>query len=103
MRANFYKNLQIRKQFFMHELITRKNIFLFFIFLNASSQLTTRLVNRFISYKNAKIGASRVKIRNKCTITGRNNSINSKYAISRIALRGLIGFGMLPGYKKAAW
>ena len=47
--------------------------------------------------------SSRVRIRNRCEITGRARAVNRKFGISRINLRELSMDGFLPGVTKASW
>lgn len=44
---------------------------------------------------------SSVKIRRRCVLTNRSRGVQTSYNISRIKLRELLQFGILPGYKKA--
>ena len=47
--------------------------------------------------------SSRVRIRNRCALTGRPRGYYRKFGLSRIALRELASAGMLPGVIKASW
>ena len=47
--------------------------------------------------------SSRVRIRNRCALTGRPRGFYRKFGLSRIALRELASSGMLPGVTKASW
>jgi len=42
------------------------------------------------------------KIVRRCIITNRSKTIRP-FKISRILAREMIGFGIIPGYKKAVW
>ena len=55
--------------------------------------------------KLAKIprNSSKVRIRNRCEITGRPNGVYRKLRISRIALRDLASSGKIPGMTKSSW
>ena len=55
--------------------------------------------------KLAKIprNSSKVRIRNRCEITGRPHGVYRKLRISRIALRQLASSGKIPGMTKASW
>lgn len=46
---------------------------------------------------------SKVQIKNRCILSNRNKSVYRPYFISRIKLRELLQFGILPGYRKAVW
>lgn len=47
--------------------------------------------------------SSNIRIRNRCSITGRSRGYYRKFKISRIALRDLASIGMIPGMTKASW
>jgi len=55
--------------------------------------------------KLAKIprNSARVRIRNRCEITGRPHGVYRKLRISRIALRDLASKGRIPGMTKSSW
>ena len=46
---------------------------------------------------------SRVRVRNRCTITGRPRGNYRKFGLSRIKLRELSMTGDLPGVVKSSW
>ena len=47
--------------------------------------------------------SSKVRIRNRCEITGRPHGVYRKLKISRIALRELASKGIIPGMTKSSW
>ena len=47
--------------------------------------------------------SSKVRIRNRCEITGRPHGVYRKLRISRIALRELVSKGKIPGMTKSSW
>lgn len=47
--------------------------------------------------------SSRVRIRNRCGLTGRPRAYYRKFNLSRIALRDLASAGRIPGAVKASW
>ena len=47
--------------------------------------------------------SSKVRIRNRCQITGRPHGVYRKLKISRIALRDLGLAGLIPGMTKSSW
>ena len=55
--------------------------------------------------KLAKIprNSARIRIRNRCEITGRPHGVYRKLRISRIALRDLASKGKIPGMTKSSW
>ena len=47
--------------------------------------------------------SSRVRLKNRCQITGRPKGYIRYFGISRIALRDMALNGKIPGLKKASW
>ena len=47
--------------------------------------------------------SSKIRIRNRCEITGRPHGVYRKLKISRIALRELTLEGKIPGMVKSSW
>ena len=46
---------------------------------------------------------SRIRVRNRCEITGRSRGVYRKFGLSRIKVRELSMSGALPGVIKASW
>lgn len=47
--------------------------------------------------------SSRVRLHNRCKITGRPKGYIRKFGISRIVFRDQASQGLIPGVKKASW
>ncbi len=47
--------------------------------------------------------SSKVRVRNRCSITGRPRAFIRKFGVSRITFRELANDGKLPGITKASW
>jgi len=47
--------------------------------------------------------SSRIRIRNRCAMTGRPRGFEGFFGLSRIALREMALNGLLPGVRKASW
>jgi small subunit ribosomal protein S14 len=47
--------------------------------------------------------SSRIRVKNRCEITGRPHGVYRKLRISRIALRELTLAGKIPGMVKSSW
>ena len=47
--------------------------------------------------------SSRIRIRNRCKLTGRTRGVYRKFGLSRIKLRELSMSGSLPGVVKSSW
>jgi len=66
--------------------------------LSADEQFQARL-------KLSKIprNASKVRIRNRCILTGRARGVYRKFRLSRIVFRELASIGHIPGITKSSW
>jgi small subunit ribosomal protein S14 len=47
--------------------------------------------------------SSKVRIRNRCELTGRSRGVYRKFRLSRICIRNLASMGLIPGLVKASW
>ncbi len=66
----------------------------------------TAMEDRFAAVmKLAKMprNSAKVRIRNRCEVTGRPRAYYRKFKMSRIALRELASSGQIPGVIKSSW
>ena len=47
--------------------------------------------------------SSRVRVRNRCGLTGRPRGVYRKFKLSRIAIRDLAAEAQIPGMTKSSW
>jgi small subunit ribosomal protein S14 len=47
--------------------------------------------------------SAKIRIRNRCRLTGRARGYYRKFDVARIELRDMAGFGEIPGLKKSSW
>ena len=47
--------------------------------------------------------SSKIRVRNRCKLTGRTRGVYRKFGLSRIKLRELSMSGLLPGVVKSSW
>ena len=47
--------------------------------------------------------SAKVRVRNRCQLTGRPRGFHRKFGLSRIALRELGSAGQIPGLVKSSW
>jgi len=47
--------------------------------------------------------SSRVRLSNRCLLTGRTHSVLKSFRISRIKIRELVSIGLINGTKKSSW
>ena len=50
-----------------------------------------------------KKDGSKVRVRNRCALSGRPRGNLRKFGISRIAVRDLASWGQIPGLIKSSW
>ena len=67
---------------------------------------TTTMEDRFSAVlKLAEMprNSAKVRIRNRCEVTGRSRGFYRKLRMSRIALREMSNLGLIPGMVKSSW
>jgi small subunit ribosomal protein S14 len=47
--------------------------------------------------------SSKVRIRNRCSMTGRPRGYMRDFGISRVTFRDMVLFGLIPGLTKSSW
>lgn len=47
--------------------------------------------------------SARIRVRNRCELTGRPRGYHRKYKLGRVALRLMCSSGMIPGVVKSSW
>jgi len=95
------KDLKIRKKFFKLEKLNKINKYLLITALKNKNFNNIIKVLLKIQKMNSKI--SKVKLNGRCLLTNRSKGVNKNYFVSRIVLRNLMQFGIVPGFKKAVW
>jgi ribosomal protein S14 len=68
---------------------------------NKDESLNLRRQYIYLQLLSTKI--SKTKLFRNCIMTGRSRAVARPYGLSRCALKELIQFGKLPGYKKSIW
>lgn len=66
---------------------------------NLKLPLSTRLIQQ----QNLNKLPGSYKIKNRCTITGDARSISRYFKLSRMVIKELSSFGLLPGVQKSSW
>lgn len=94
MLSKRLKDYKLRKKFKKSEL---KRI----SFKYNSSRLSTDEVSLKTNLLFDLKSSSSVKIRRRCVLTNRARGVHTKYNISRVKLRELFQFGIIPGFKKS--
>jgi small subunit ribosomal protein S14 len=47
--------------------------------------------------------SSKVRVRNRCSMTGRPRGYMRDFGISRVTFRDMVLFGLIPGLTKSSW
>lgn len=47
--------------------------------------------------------SSKVRVRNRCSMTGRPRGYMRDFGISRVTFREMVLFGLIPGLTKSSW
>ena len=47
--------------------------------------------------------SSKVRVRNRCQLTGRPRGYMRQFGISRVTFRQMANMGLIPGVKKSSW
>ena len=72
------------------------------IIKNKKLELSERLSAQLKLNKLPK-NSSKIRIRNRCEVSGRPHGVYRKLKISRIALRDMASSGKIPGITKSSW
>ena len=98
-KSAIQKNLKRMK---MVNKFEKKRIKLKKIIMNKKLELAERFAAQLKLDKLPK-NSSRVRIRNRCGVSGRPHGYYRKLKISRIALRDMASSGKIPGIIKSSW
>jgi len=99
------KDIKIRKSFHKIEKLKKVRKFLFINLLNSNliSYQKKSVILFLLKKKFKNLSKSKVKIVRRCVINNRSRGVLRSFNISRIFLRELMQFGIIPGYSKAVW
>ena len=97
------KDLKYRNQFLKIEKARLVDIFVFRNLVanpRISKNLKKKVFFKFFCIKNSRV---KTRIVRRCVLTNRGRGNLQSFKISRTLLRELMGFGIIPGYKKSVW
>ena len=57
----------------------------------------------YIGLQKLPKNSSKIRVRNRCEVSGRPHGVYRKLRISRIALRDMASAGKIPGITKSSW
>lgn len=99
MKSLIYKDKNYRKNFFNLE--KSSNVEKFF---KKNSVISNFQKHKILLVSNLKRNHFyRLKVKNRCLLTGRSSSVSRIYSVSRIFFRNLGREGFIPGLKKSSW
>ncbi len=107
MLSGKVKDIKLRKFYNKFENKKLINKFIFTNLLNKKNQennkkiekINTILLQKQLNNKRN----SKVRIVRRCVFNNRNRGVLRSFGISRVYLRELMLFGIVPGYSKAVW
>lgn len=99
MKSLRSKDIKIREAFLKTE---RRRLALKFVCNNMLISSNYRVFARKKLEGLAK-GSSYAKARNRCVSSNRPKGVLRRFKLSRIKLREIFSFGLVPGVKKAVW
>lgn len=59
--------------------------------------------NAMVKLSEKPRNSSKVRIKNRCSLTGRPRAYHGFFGVSRVMLRELASSGLVPGLKKSSW
>ena len=62
-----------------------------------------QIIRSCASIELEQLGGSRVKVSNRCAITGRSKSVSRMFRLSRLSFRRMAVSGLLSGVSKSSW
>lgn len=101
MKLKKLKEIRNREKFYKKEIIRRKIKFLFINLLNKKVNKNSKYLYFLLKLKKRR--ESKTKLVQRCIFTNRSRGSIRYFGISRILLREMLQFGIIPGYKKAVW
>jgi ribosomal protein S14 len=101
------RDIKVRDSFHRIEKLKKIKKFLFVNLINKNSKILSSkqkfLLKSFSKSKKKISSKFRVRMTNRCIVNYRNRGVLRTHSISRILMRDLMQFGVLPGYSKAVW
>jgi small subunit ribosomal protein S14 len=57
----------------------------------------------FVGLQKLPRNSSKVRVRNRCNLTGRPRGYMRDFGLSRVTFREMVVFGLIPGLTKSSW
>lgn len=99
-----YKDIQLRYGFYKRE-VEKNALKSFFIKMSNNKSISKNTKKKLKLFFSKKLSArySKTKIQRRCLITNRGKVSSRIFRVSRIKLREMLKYSIIPGYKKAIW
>ena len=98
--ANFIERDKRKRNCYLSSFEKRENLKK--VLRDRNQDMSTRYKAQIELNKLSK-DSSKIRISNRCLITGRTHSVLKSFRVSRIKLRELISVGPINGTKKSSW
>tara|TARA_B100000989_G_C19253052_1_gene348919 strand:- start:67 stop:372 length:306 start_codon:yes stop_codon:yes gene_type:complete len=59
--------------------------------------------NAFREFNKLPKNSSKIRLRNRCNLTGRSRGFLRKFGLSRLCFREMANLGLVPGVTKSSW
>lgn len=69
----------------------------------AAKREQLKLEGDYVGLSRLPKNSSKVRLHNRCSLTGRPKGYMRQFGISRITFREMASSGLIPGIKKASW
>jgi small subunit ribosomal protein S14 len=69
----------------------------------AEKRARLRAEEDFIALSRLPRNSSKIRLHNRCSLTGRPKGYMRQFGLSRITFREMASKGLIPGVKKASW
>jgi ribosomal protein S14 len=96
MLSSKIKDIKLRNSLKRVEKIKKIKKFLF-------TEIRSSIIISFLKDKKSILHKSKIRMTNRCVLTNRGRGVLRPYGISRVVMRDLMQFGVIPGYSKAVW
>ena len=107
MLSSKIKDIKLRNSLKKSERVKKVKKFLFTALVNGRSKeeikIRSSIIISFLKDKKSLSHKSKIRATNRCVLTNRSRGILRPYGISRVVMRDLMQFGVIPGYYKAVW
>lgn len=69
----------------------------------AEKRAALKKAGDYVGLQKLPRNSSKVRLHNRCKITGRSRGYIRQFGVSRVLFREMANFGLIPGVTKASW